>query len=155
MTQHPSIIKTRWKLTLEQVKDTKEEGDFELLGCGFTESSICHPKRVWPTRPKLLMTVFSLHHFCGLTRCKSSSDRIKTTKSSNDKLAVCTRSSRKGYSSDGQYWTRYHGSKSVSLFRFGLIQENRSDKSFWRSRILDVIYCLAKIFIYRVAVTEK
>ena len=41
MAQDSSIIENRWKLTLEQVKDTKEEGDFELLGCGFTESFIC------------------------------------------------------------------------------------------------------------------
>jgi len=53
--------------------------------------------------------------------------RVKTNKSSNDKLAVCTRSSRQGYSRNGQYWTRYHGSKNVSLFSIPSVGELRGD----------------------------
>ena len=58
MTQHSWIIENRWKLTLEQVKDTKEEGDFELLGCGFTESFICLQSRA-ANESKMLSTVLS------------------------------------------------------------------------------------------------
>ena len=67
---------------------------------------------------EMLITVLFrlLYFFVVLSDVKLHLTEFKTTKSSNDKLAVRKRSSRERYPSDGQHRTRYHGTKNVSLF---------------------------------------